>query len=248
MRLFWLLAFSLITVASYAQGFPVYDGTLYTGKPNLPLKQITIIYSGQLWSGTNRDNLPAAATVSSLAKKAASTGIGVIDVENWPVDQTGIGKYEALLQQFKKAAPGTKFGFYGVVPVRNYWGAVQGKGSAAYAAWQKKISVADPVGQTCDIIFPSLYTLYNDRAGWQKYAIAQIQEVRKYGKPVYVFLWPEDADLSGKYIPADFWRMELDTARKYADGIVIWGGEKNQKWDNNAPWWQETLAFLKTIH
>ena len=234
----------LLSATAFGQSFPIFDGTLYQGKPQLPLKPITIIYSGDLWKGANRENIPDVATIANLAKKAQATGIGVIDVEHWPMDQTGFGKYESLLQEFKRVGPRVKFGFYGIVPIRNYWGAIQGKGKPGYLEWQKKNAGAEPIGQTSDIIFPSLYTLYDDREGWQKYAIAQIQEVRKYGKPVYVFLWPEYADLSGRYIPADFWNMELQTARKYADGIVIWGGENNQKWDDQAPWWKVTLRFI----
>jgi hypothetical protein len=244
MRLLPACILLLSSIAS-AQSFPVFDGTLYQGKPQLPLKPITIIYTGSMWRPSdNKDALPPAASIADNAKKAEATGIAVIDVEHWPMDQTGIPKYEALLQQFKKADPGVKFGFYGVVPIRNYWGAIQGKAAPAYKTWQAKNSTASNIGQTCDIIFPSLYTLYPDQAGWQKYAIAQIDEVRKYGKPVYVFLWPEYADAKGKYIPADFWRMELETAKAHADGIVIWGGEHGQKWDSNAAWWKVTLAFM----
>jgi hypothetical protein len=246
MKRILFLAICALAIQLQAQSFPVFDGTLYQGKPQLPLKPITIIYTGSMWKPSdNKDNLPNAATIATLARQAESTGIGVIDVEHWPMDQGGFGKYESLLSQFKKSDPTVKFGYYGVVPIRNYWGAIQGKGKPGYTAWQQKNAGADPIGKTCDVIFPSLYTLYDDRAGWQKYAIAQIAEVRKYGKPVYVFLWPEYADLSGKYIPADFWTMELETARKYADGIVIWGGENHQTWNDQAPWWLATQAFMK---
>jgi hypothetical protein len=233
--------------ASYGQSFPVYDGTLYQGKPQLPLKPITIIYSGNMWRDMNRDNIPDAATIAALAKNAETSGIGVIDVEHWPVDQTGIPKYVSLLQQFKKDDPKVKFGYYAQVPMRDYWRAIRGEGTAPYKAWQQQNASTEPIAQLCDIIFPSLYTLYDDPVLWQKYAVAQIKEARRYGKPVYVFLWPEFTAHPGTYIPTEFWKMELETARKYADGIVIWGGENYQKWDDHAPWWQVTLNFLKTV-
>jgi hypothetical protein len=100
-----------------------------------------------------------------------------------------------------------------------------------------------------DVFFPSLYTFYPDQAGWKKYAIAQIEEARRYGggKPIYVFLWPQYHEsnriLGGSYLPADYWLLELETAREYADGIVLWSG--SSKWDEDAPWWKVTKEFVK---
>ncbi|MDO9084545.1 MAG: hypothetical protein Q7U56_14825, partial [Humidesulfovibrio sp.] len=101
-----------------------------------------------------------------------------------------------------------------------------------------------------DIIFPSLYTFYDDPAGWKKYAIATIQEAKRYGKPVYPFLWYQYHDsnklLGGKPIPAAIWRMQLETCLKYADGVVIWGGYK-ELWSEEAAWWQETKTFMNAL-
>ena len=83
-------------------------------------------------------------------------------------------------------------------------------------------------------------------------ALAQLNAARAYGKPVYAFLWPRFHDsnrlLGGRYIGDDYWRMELDTARRYADGIVLWGGwdeGRPAQWDENAPWWRVTKGFLQ---
>ena len=66
-----------------------------------------------------------------------------------------------------------------------------------------------------------------------------------------MFLWPryeenKPTDVTGQYMPADFWRLQLETCRQYADGIVIWGGWQEQ-WDENAPWWVETKKFLQGL-
>jgi hypothetical protein len=107
-----------------------------------------------------------------------------------------------------------------------------------------------------DAIYPSLYTFYPDQDGWLKYALANISEARRYGKPVYVFLWPQyhesDPAVAWRFIPADYWRLELETAKQYADGIVIWGGWQYSgkrlnwllEWDDTAPWWIETQDFM----
>jgi hypothetical protein len=77
------------------------------------------------------------------------------------------------------------------------------------------------------MLFPSVYTFYEDQEGWSKYAVQQIREARRIGggSPVYIFLWeeyhPSVAKLAGTYLPPDYWRMELELARKYADGVVI---------------------------
>ena len=46
--------------------------------------------------------------------------------------------------------------------------------------------------------------------------------------------------------------MELDIARQYADGIVLWGGYDLQNdhprdWDETAPWWQVTKMFMSRV-
>jgi hypothetical protein len=109
-----------------------------------------------------------------------------------------------------------------------------------------------PIARLEDILLPSVYTFYEDREGWVQYAIQQIQEARRYGgnKPVYVFLWQQyhasNQKLAGTYLPPEFWRLQLETARKYADGVVIWG-EYDDTWNETAPWWLETKSFLERI-
>ncbi len=104
-----------------------------------------------------------------------------------------------------------------------------------------------PLARKVDILFPSLYTYYDDVEGWRTYARITLEEARRFGKPVYAFLWPEFHDsnekLKGHYLPVDFWRMEMELCYELADGIVIWGGWQ-QTWDDHAPWWIETKAFL----
>src|SRR5580658_6979037 len=69
--------------------FVVYDGTLYMQKPGstlLGLSPITILYSSSMWNSTeDRLNIPNAKLIQTLALQASrSTGIAVIDIENWP--------------------------------------------------------------------------------------------------------------------------------------------------------------------
>jgi hypothetical protein len=241
--------------------FVVFDGTLYKAKPSVEqtgMKPITVLYQASLWPRNSGDpqSVPNADVVKALALQASqSTGIAVVDIEQWQLtgDSATVGqsvdKYQETLQMFQQAAPSLQLGYYSVAPIRDYWSPIDGSNSPKYRAWQQENNAVAPIGQQASALFPSAYTFYTDQAGWQKYAIAQVAEARRIapGKPVYLFLWPQYDDgkgaQGGDYLPDAYWQMELETARKYADGVVIWGGW-NQTWDSNASWWLETQRFM----
>ena len=241
--------------------FVVFDGSLYQAKPSseqLGMKPITVLYQAAMWPGGsgNPQSVPDADVVRALALKASqSTGIAVVDIEQWQVTgdpatvAQSIDKYQQTLQIFQQAAPSLQVGYYSVAPIRDYWSPIDGTQSSNYLAWQQQNNTVAPIAQQANALFPSAYTFYTDQAGWQKYAIAQIAEARRIapGKPVYLFLWPQYDNGSGAqggdYLSDDYWKMELETARQYADGVVIWGGW-NQTWDSNASWWLETQEFM----
>ena len=242
--------------------FVVWDGTTYNGKPDLTslgMEPVISISQALMWGdGNDMSNPPNPQKVRSILQQVnSSNGTAFIDIENWPVQgddpaviADSIQKYLVTIQSFQQLAPAAKLGYYSVAPIRDYWNAISGPGSSQYVAWQQRNDVVAPIAQQADVLFPSIYTFYTDEAGWEKYAIAQISEARRIapGKPVYVFLWPryEINVTAGGYMPADYWRMELETVRKYADGVVIWGGWQ-ENWDDNAPWWLETKAFLNEL-
>jgi hypothetical protein len=244
--------------------FLVFDATLYKTKPNLAqfgLTPISVEYPGVLWPATSPDmqNVPDATVVQKLAAGAnQSAGLAVVDIEQWSVVgdpatvAESVAKYQQTLQMFQQDAPSLQFGYYAIAPIRNYWDVMAGPQSAGYLAWQQENDAVAPIAQQADALFPSLYTFYTDQAGWKKYAIANIAEARRIapGKPVYVFLWPQyDASTGaqgGDYLPDAYWQMELETAKQYADGVVIWGGW-TETWDNNASWWLVTQQFMTEI-
>ena len=250
-------------VAAQAK-FLVFDAMLYTSKPDLSqygLTPISVEYPDVLWPGTsaNMQNVPDATVVQKLAASASqSTNMEVVDIEQWAVTgdsatvAQSVAKYQQTLQMFQKDAPSLQVGFYATAPIRDYWDVMAGPQSAGYLAWQQQNDAVAPIAQQADALFPSLYTFYTDQVGWQKYAIANIAEARRIapGKPVYVFLWPQyDASTGaqgGDYLPDAYWKMELETAKQYADGVVIWGGW-TETWDNNASWWAVTQQFMTEI-
>jgi hypothetical protein len=269
----WLLAALLLTApriesqaVSAKHPFPVFDATGFAHKPDLTqygLERIMVLYPNFMWEGNkipDATSLPDHSRITTFAQLAnQTTGTVVIDIEHWPVvgDPAAIAesvkKYETVLQWFKTSAPGVSAGLYGVLSIRDYWRAIQEQGPPGYAAWQKQDDSLASIAPFVDVLFPSVYTFYEDRSGWQKYAIAQIQEARRLsrGKPVYIFLWPQyhpsNKKLGNTFLPGDYWRTELETGRKYADGVVIWCCSNSLTWDEKAPWWLETRAFLKEL-
>ena len=202
--------------------------------------------------------------MQAVAREAQQKGHGVVlDIEHWPLKgsadavRDSLTKYMTVLDWFQAAAPGLSVGYYGAPPIRDYWRAIKDTSSQERQSWMAENDQLRSFAGAVDVLFPSLYTFYPDQAGWKKYAIAQIQEARRYGggKPVYVFLWPQYHEsnriLGGRYLPADYWLLELETAREYADGVVIWGGwgsdNRPAKWDDSAPWWKKTKEFMETL-
>lgn len=248
--------------------FLVFDGTLYSGKPDLSaygIQAISVIYTSQFGKDwyKNADLMPDKETAQRLAQQAELTKFPVvIDIEHWPLQgdikqvRKSLSRYITVAQWFKEAAPRIDVGYYGAPPIRDYWKSLSSPGSPEWTSFARANDQLNPLVDAVDILFPSAYTFYTDRGGWVRYAYAQIAEARRLsrGKPVYVFLMPQYHDsnpsLKGAYLPSDFWRLQLQMAKAYADGVVIWGGWANNgpaKWDNNAAWWAVTKDFMKKV-
>ena len=248
--------------------FLVFDGTLYSNKPDLSaygIRPITIAYAGNFGPDWFKyaDRLPDLPAVQAVAREAQQKGYEVVlDIEHWPLNgspdlvRASLTKYMTVLNWFRAAAPSLSVGYYGAPPIRDYWRAITDISSQEHQSWMAGNDQIRALAGAVDVLYPSLYTFYPDRAGWKRYAIAQIEEARRYGggKPVYVFLWPQyhesNPTLGRLYLPADYWLLELATAKEYADGIVIWGGwgsdNRPVKWDENAAWWNITKEFMKS--
>jgi len=247
--------------------FVVFDGTLYRNKPDFShygIRSVKIV-AGQLWDrGKPEEGLPHEAQVHRVANEVAGLGdMVILDIEHWSLQgqartvEGSLSKYLTVLRWFREAKPDVTVGYYGTVPIRDYWRAIKDSKTTEHEAWRAENDHLGELAAAVDVLFPSLYTFYNDREGWKKFAIAQIAEARRYGggKPVYVFLWPEFHDsnrlLKGTYLSASFWQLQLETAKAYADGVVIWGGwgldNRPQNWNELAEWWQVTKSFLARL-
>ena len=219
-----------------------------------------IIYESSLLPSRSSDVLIQGETLKALASKIKNGPLPtVIDIERWTIytldkvvrDQNRT-KLLNVLSILREARPDMKFGYYGVVPSRIYWPHVDKELAIEKREWDLLNAAAfSDFVPYLDAIFPSLYTFYEDQSGWENYAKQTLMAVKKFGKPVYCYLWPQYHDsnikLKGQYLDKKYWRLELETCRKYSDGIVIWNVERNKVWDEDAPWWNETKDFLKTF-
>lgn len=250
--------------------FKVFDGTLYRHKPDLSgygIEPIDILYAARFWPDTRSPRamarLPDRARVRSVARAASAAGRPVVvDIEHWPLGgddaamRENLAKYITVLQWMRDAAPALNLGYFGRLPMTAYGWALAAPGSRDDRRWRAENERRGALAPFVDAVYPPLYTYSPNQHAWVRYAEANLREAHRYGKPVYAFLWPRysehNKDLGLQPLPADFWRLQLETVRKYADGVVIWGGWDAGRggpadWDGSAPWWQETRRFMEEL-
>ena len=245
--------------------FRVFDGLLLTGRPDLSalgMEPVHIVDRGIWRDAANRLSPPDPALIRRYIESLPDDGAPIVlDFENYRLsgaDQEAafaLGQLRRIATMFRAAAPRRNLGFYDALPIRDYWRAIRPPSAPEYRAWQRESDRLAPLTRNVDMLFPSVYTFYPDSEGWVAYASAQICEARRLSsKPVYLFLWPQyHNSAEGEYIDGRYWRLQLETAYRLADGVVIWGGldirtNAFHRWDPQQPWWQETERFLRDRH
>lgn len=242
--------------------FVVRDALRYKEEPNLSsygLKKVLVVYEDSMWPRGASKSQPNTSYILNnyipkIKKKAPD--VLVIDIEAWKFkpDMTSseinaiIAKFKKVIAVFRSQLPKTKIGLYLVLNERNWLAPCgdPGKVKSRTSSWHQRNLKLQPLADAVDIIFPSLYTFYPDSksiACWPTYAKANIKEARIYGKPVWAFLWMKYHSTGG-WIPASFWRKQLDTVYGLADGLVIWSMAGTDKWSSTAPWWVQTKDFM----
>jgi hypothetical protein len=235
--------------------FPVFDALLHRGKPNLtrqglrPMGEVSSVWR----PGSPHSEFDERGVLAALNRLSPEATTIFVDIEEWPllgaseeVRQRSIDNFLATAKIIRRTLPRVQFGFYGIAPTIAYWPIV-GRKVEELADWRKTDRLMRSVVDQVDFLFPCLYTFYDDRAGWRRFALATLEEARQYGKPVYPFLWFEYFDgnpiLRDHEVPVAAWKDELILCRERADGVVLWGGYQ-RNWSESAQWWQAALEIL----
>ena len=202
---------------------------------------------------------PLKKHVDKAIKKIRSKKqVTVIDLEHWPLKNStdevinlSVSNYYNVMSDLKDALPDIVIGYYGVIPIKDFSRAKMSEKNHRYQEWVKESSRLKDVGYIVDAAFPSLYTIDNNRNSWKTRGISQIKEARKIikDKPVYPFIWPNYHEQGGRYptgteVEPDYWKLQLNILRTHADGMVLWGGNR-QKFNQDMKWWKITVDFIE---
>ncbi len=238
----------------------------YTQMPDLRtfgIQPARVFGPQDFWpAGSSRDDVPDSSDVAhGLALRPPNGGPTVLDVEHWPLRGTDaevagtVDRLLGLLAKVRELEPDAHAGYYSIPPVRDYFRAIRGVGDPGYLEWQHENDRFQRLADAVNLLFPSLYTFYDDVEGWRRYAIENLSEARRLAgaRPIYAFLWPQfhgsNAQLANQYLSGELWRAELEVVARYADGAVLWGGwgadGKRAAWDESAAWWVETKRFIE---
>ncbi|WP_157505461.1 hypothetical protein [Geminicoccus roseus] len=243
--------------------FKIFRGFRYTGMPSSfaycgMSEYMRILYDTELFPGNSKE-MP---DVAHLQNKIVPTLLKenkqyvVIDIEHWDpiLEMDKLITVVRTLKQGVRAAGNTrmKFGFYMLLPIRDFLAPT--KKASQPERWERWMAQNEQMRRLAaevDVVFPSLYTVSENRADWVTFANANIAEARKYGKPVIPFIWPQYHDtmlgLGTTYMPVNYWELQLNTIYPLSDGIAIWGSVKKgggwDAWDGSRDWW----AFAKNF-
>lgn len=244
--------------------FRVFNATLYVGTPDLSrygIEPIHVVDRGLWPEGAGRSGPPDPALVRRYVESLPRDNAPIVlDIEHYDLTgsdaaaQTAVTDLRRLAATFRAIAPDRRLGYYAILPISDFGPARAGTGSPPYRSWQRQNDRLRSLQGGVDFLFPSAYTDTRGEAAWVTGAAGAICEARRLSaKPVYIFIWPEYHDstpLIGRFLEASFWRLQLETAYRMADGVVIWGGYdlaagRRRNWDPQAPWFATTLTFLR---
>jgi hypothetical protein len=242
-------SFASVQEAPQAGSFVIYDNLFYRGKPDTVREGLVasnIIYEGKIWPSKNDyGSLPNRAEFKATVREhIANPGPLVLDIEEMPLKgppEIALRNLEVLTKLAdwaREAAPGKVVGYYGTNTLSNVPSA--------------NLGYARELARHVDAFFPPMYTFDDDRAKWERRAKAAQSEARQLDdkKPVYFYMWPQYHDGTPKhfqFIDAAYWKFQLETARRYSNGIVLWSPSRYD-WNDATGWWTATVEFSHAVH
>lgn len=230
------------------KNFVIYDNMSYKGKPDTtPLGMIPsdVLYENKIWPVRQQiGTLPDRSVFEALVRSVAThPGPLVIDIENLSLriapDRARLSAelLAKLADWAHEAVPGKIIGYYGT--------------NTLLDIPEPDLPAARELARHVDAFFCPLYTFDDDRARWEKRAKTSLEQSQQLDpkKPVYFYLWPQYHVGSVKalrYVSGDYWKFELETARRYGDGVVLWSSG-TYVWDPRSGWWDATQEFAKSL-
>jgi hypothetical protein len=228
--------------------FAIYDNMAYKEKPDTALDGLipsNVIYEKEIWPDRRQaGTLPDQNAFQSLVRaEATKPGPLVIDIETislrGPVEiaRRNMETLGKLADWAHLAVPGKALGFYSTnifsdLPPAN-------------------LEIARELATHVDAFFPPLYSFDDVREHWEGRAQKMQTDMRALDakKPIYFYLWPQYHVGSAKalrYVDGDFWKFQLETARRYGDGVVLWGSN-TYVWNPKSGWWAATQQFAASL-
>jgi hypothetical protein len=253
------------------QPFRVLDGTLFRNKPkgleHLGFENVSVGYETSFeWPSGKRD-MPSRASVEKFMHEVAKRGGTRADMDfesegywygAWFARDDASRKNTAeklitIAKWAKASEPNISLAFYNYTPQQAPYASTDPK---TLPAWRKvNLQFFQSVADATDRMAPQLYTFNNDEKWWMADAeqvIKLAKEMGKGTKPVTPYVWFRmhgGADKNNWYkpVPLDFFKRQLEKIHaEGADGVLIWDGDYQGNWDENADWWRVTKEFLAT--
>lgn len=245
--------------------FVTWNGTLYRETPASILERedfprIHIVYTAHIWQVEGQDRTFAPEDrIRELARSIPPGTTVCFDIEHWHMDpsdpvqaQQELDQFLSILRWTREENPDLKLGFYG----KPTWVDPHvAQMPPSHPRWEQTKIANDfrkPLAEAVDAYFPWMYTPYDvsESGKWQTMAAAAIAETRRvggYDKPIYPFMWFQYHQWAGSKalhnLEEDYWRLQIETVRELADGMIVWGGYR-MRWNDKARWWRVIQPYL----
>lgn len=237
------------------------------------IKQGKIYYEAQFFSTTDHTGPVSAGAMTAIGQNAIALNLPpqtpiCLDIESWPLytvaagDTISLDKADESITKFvncvkgvKAAAPNLLFGYFGAtMPMEDGFYAISksADNSRIRGAMRQKNVLLRKIARECDVIFPSCYTYSESETDWMTSFNMMMHEAKELNPSAVIipFLWPQywataPSGVGGMFIPASFWRKQLEMCWSMAGGAMLWSSN-NLTWTEASaqPWWSETQAFL----
>lgn len=224
-----------------------YGNSMKVLMKNKGIQDIKCLNDAQFMSGVEFvfEEKKLQEEIKKLFPNQNDQGMAYIDLEapyidrlQNPVDVLNFNKsiklYISIIKAAKKYRPNVKWGYY-YIPLTSYWD----KTEAFYKKNQKDLA---PIIKECDVLFPSLYTFYDQALLLipnEQYLKRNVEECIKvglqYNKPVLAFVWhryhPSNENIPMEIIPDNVWRKSIKDISStsynnhFLNGIVWWGSD-----------------------